>query len=130
MLRNFEKNTENIAEQDKNIGTVELSPETLKVEYKRPAKLFGFIPVAYYHAFTVDGKGNIAQGHPWWLILATSDANNFASTVVSDFKKQQDQLRWVKAPTALELAAQHLSALAGILKARHDASQQAISNLK
>lgn len=120
VVQDFEENTEKLAENDDNITSIEATPDGIRIAYKRNAKLFGFIPVAYYHAFTVDGKGNMAQGRPWWLIFATSDAASFGDNVMMDFKKQQDALRWFKAPTALELAAERLSALANILKTRHD----------
>ncbi len=119
-----------VTDKDENIVSAEVDTDKVEVQYRRPAKLFGFIPVAYYHAFTVDGKGNIAQGHPWWLIFATGDADVFGADVDHIFQHNQSDLRWIKAPTELELQTQRFSALTDILKTRHDASQQAVSDLK
>ncbi len=126
----IEARVKEATDKDENIASAEVDNDKIEVQYRRPVKLFGFIPVAYYHAFTVDGKGNIAQGHPWWLIFATGDATAFSADVQADFRNNQSGLRWIKTPTELELQIQRFSALIEILKTRHDASQQAVSSLK
>lgn len=126
----IEARVKEATDKDENIASAEVDNDKIEVQYRRPVKLFGFIPVAYYHAFTVDGKGNIAQGHPWWLIFATGDATAFGADAQADFQNNQSNLRFIKAPTELELQTQRFSALVEILKTRHDASQQAVSNVK
>lgn len=127
---NLKNNAKAIIEADENIASAEISPEKVKVSYKQSAKLFGFIPVAYYHAFTVDGKGNISHGTPWWLALATSDAKTFGPDVAEVFQHNQSDLRFIKAPTQLEWQMQRFSMLSNVMKARHEAAMNSIRNMK
>lgn len=126
----IEARVKEVADKDENIASAEVDTDKVEIQYRRQAKLFGFIPVAYYHAFTVDGKGNISHGTPWWLALAKDDASTFGADVKYIFQHNQSDLRYIKMPTDIEQQTQRFNALINILKARHDASQQAVSNLK
>ncbi len=127
---NLEKNAKSVTDADENIVSAEISPEEVKVSYKRPAKLFGFIPVAYYHAFTVDGKGNVSHGTPWWLAFATDDASTFGADVAEVFQHNQSDLRFIKMQTVMEQQLQRFSALSNVMKARHEAAMNSIRNMK
>ncbi|MEK7641038.1 MAG: hypothetical protein AAB389_03520 [Patescibacteria group bacterium] len=126
----IEKNVKATAEADENIGSITIAPDKIEMTYRRPAKLFGFIPVAYYHAFTVDDKGNVAQGHPWWLMFAKDDADNFGSDVKYVFQHNQSDLRFIKMQTVMEQQMQRFSALSNILKTKHDTVKNSISNIR
>ncbi|MDP1718905.1 MAG: hypothetical protein Q8L24_00560 [bacterium] len=126
----LEKNAKATAEADENIVSAEVDKDKIEVIYRRPAKLFGFIPVAYYHAFTVDGKGNISNGKPWWLMFASGDADQFGSDVDALFQDGQSKLRYIKAPTDLEQQLQRFSALSNILKTKHDTVKNSINNVR
>lgn len=130
LVEDFEKNIEAVAGADGNIVSAEVTPDAIKVSYKRPAKLFGFIPVAYYHAFTVDGKGNVAQGHPWWLAFAADDAATFGPDVAEVFQHNQSDLRFIKMQTMMEQQLQRFSALSNVMKSRHEAAMNSIRNMK
>ncbi len=119
-----------VTDADENIASAEVDTDKVEVQYRRPAKLLGFIPVVYYHAFTVDGKGNVAQRHPWWLAFAISDADTFGADVDHVFQHNQSNLEFLKMPTDIEKQSQIFSALTNILKSKHDASQAAINNTK
>lgn len=130
LIENLEKNAAATVEADENIAELQVSPDKIEMKYKRSAKLFGFIPVAYHHAFTVDDKGNVAQGHPWWLALAKDDADNFGSDVKYVFQYNESELRFIKAPTAMEWQIQRFSSLSNIMKTRHEAMMNSIRNIK
>ncbi len=130
LVDNLEANTKSVAEADENIVSAEISPEEIKVSYKRPAKLFGFIPVAYYHAFTVDDKGNVSNGKPWWLIFATNDGVSFGSEVTEVFQHNQSDLVFIKMQTIMEQQMQRFSALSNVLKTKHDTVKNSINNIR
>lgn len=129
-VANMEKNVKAAADADENIASIEIRPEKIEMTYRRPAKLLGFIPVAYYHAFTVDDKGNVAQGHPWWLAFAKDDADNFGSDVKYVFQNNQSDLRFIKMQTLIEQQVQRFSSLSNVMKTRHDVAMNAIRNMK
>lgn len=129
-VANMEKNIKATAEADENIASIEIKPEKIEMQYRRPAKLFGFIPVAYYHAFTIDDKGNVAQGHPWWLAFAKDDADSFGSDAKYVFQNNQSDLRFIKMQTAIEQQVQRFNALSNVLKTRHEAAMNSIRNIK
>lgn len=129
---NLQKNTEAAVDADENIENVDISPDGVKLEYKDSAKLFGFIPVAFSHAFTVDGKGNVASGHPWWLIFATTatSTDSFESETIHIFQHNESDLRYIKQPTQIELMGHYFQSLIDILKAQHEAAKSIIQNIK
>lgn len=129
-VANMEKNVKATTDADENIASIEIRPEKIEMTYRRPAKLFGFIPVAYYHAFMVDDKGNVAQGHPWWLAFAKDDADNFGSDVKYIFQNNQSDLRFIKMQTLIEQQMQRFSSLSNVMKTRHDTAMNAIRNMK
>ncbi len=119
-----------ITDKDENIAKAEVEQEKIKISYRRPAKLLGFIPVAYYHAFTMDGKGNISHGKPWWLALASSDANDFASEVSAAFQNNQSNLDFLRLQDLVARQSRAFEILSNILKTRHDVAMNAIRNMK
>lgn len=118
------------AKADTNIQGVEITPEEVTIDYRRPAKLFGFIPVAYSHAFTLDGKGQISHGRPWWLIFASDDAVDFELGVEAAFQHNQSNLDFLKLQNIIDRQDKILQTLSNILKTRHDVAMSAIRNMK
>jgi len=115
---------------DENIVAVEISDEETTIRYKRPAKLFGIIPVAYTHAFTLDGKGNLSHGRPWWLMFAADDAADFELGVEAAFQHNQSNLDFLKLQSIIARQSRALQTLSNILKNRHEASMSAVRNMK
>lgn len=126
----IEQRVKKVVEADPNIAKSEIEEGKIKISYRRPAKLFGFIPVAYYHAFTMDGKGNLAQGKPWWLALATSDAKQFADDVSAAYQNNQSNLDFLRLQDLVARQSRAFEVLSGILKVRHDSAMNAIRNMK
>lgn len=126
----LELRAKDVAEKDENIRSVEVRQDSVKVVYRRPAKLFGFIPVAYYHAFTLDGKGQLAHGRPWWLIFARSDVQDFEKNVKAAFQNNQSNLDFLKLQDAVQKQSRALEVLSNVLKTSHDTAMSVIRNLK
>ncbi|MDO8466672.1 MAG: hypothetical protein Q7S83_00860 [bacterium] len=129
-IMGMEANVKATVEADENISSITIAPDKIEMAYRRPAKLFGFIPVAYQHAFTVDEKGNVAQGHPWWLMFAKDDADNFGSDVKYIFQNNQTDLVFIKMQTIMQQQMQRFSALSNVMKSRHEAAMNSIRNMK
>ena len=126
----LEARAEAIAEQDPNVRSVEVRQDSVTVEYRRPAKLFGFIPVAYRHAFTLDGKGQLSHGRPWWLIFATDDAVDFELGVEAAFQHNQSNLDFLKLQDLMNRQSHALQTLSNVLKAQHEVAMNAIRNMR
>lgn len=126
----LELRAKDVAEKDENIRSVEVRHDSVKVVYRRPAKLFGFIPVAYYHAFTLDGNGQLAHGRPWWLIFARSDVQDFEKNVEEAFQNNQSNLDFLKLQDAVQKQSRALEVLSNVLKTSHDTAMSVIRNLK
>lgn len=115
--------------KDENIARAVAEPEKVEVRYKRPAKLFGFLPVAYQHAFTLDGKGQLSHGRPWWLIFATDDAAQFGDDVKKAYQNNQSNLEFLKLQNIIQRQLKALEILTNVLKAQNDAAQSSIQNI-
>ncbi|TSC83032.1 MAG: hypothetical protein G01um101419_304 [Parcubacteria group bacterium Gr01-1014_19] len=119
-----------VTEKDENIAKAEVEEDKIEISYRRPAKLLGFIPVAYYHAFMMDGKGNISSGTPWWLAFAKSDADAFSEDVKYVFQNNQTNLEFLRLQDAVARQSRAFEVLSNILKTRHDVAMNAIRNMK
>ncbi len=119
-----------ITDKDENIAKAEVAEDKIEISYRRPAKLLGFIPVAYYHAFTMDGKGNISHGKPWWLAFATNDADEFTADVSATFQNNQSNLDFLRLQDLVARQSRAFEVLSSILKARHEAAMNSIRNMK
>jgi hypothetical protein len=66
----------NLAVQDSNVARVDASSgDAVTVEYKHPARLFGFIPVTINSSTTVapaaDGSVSVRTTLPWWHVFVS-----------------------------------------------------------
>ena len=64
-----------ILDENQNITKLTIEEETVTVEYRRTAKLLGFIPVPYMLTVTAQGAQLVSKS-PWWLFLAADDAKS------------------------------------------------------
>ena len=112
------------------LRNVTVEPNSVSVSVERPAKLLGFIPVAYEHAFTIDDKGKVSQGKPWWLIFATNDSVDFTKGVEAAFQHNQSNLDFTKFQDIVERQSQAFQTLSNVLKAAHETAMNAIRNIK
>lgn len=129
-VQDFEKNTEKIVEADENISRAEVTPEKVEIAYKRPVKLFGFLPMTMNLRAVVDKDGNLKMHKPWYSFLTTSEVDAFSAAVEADFKAQQDNLKTFKIQDLLQRQAQYFQSLTNILKTRHDTVKNSIGNIR
>lgn len=119
-----------ISEKDENISAAEVSEENVKVEYRRQAKLFGFIPVNYGHLVSLDRTGKLTGKKPWWLAFAKDDADTFMSEMQALFQHNQTNLDFLKIKDLIDSQSQAFQTLSNVLKTKHDTVKNSINNVR
>ncbi|TSC89129.1 MAG: hypothetical protein G01um10143_510 [Parcubacteria group bacterium Gr01-1014_3] len=119
-----------ISEKDENISAAEVSETEVKVEYRRPAKLFGFIKVNYGHLVSLDRTGKLTGKKPWWLAFAKDDADTFISEMKYIFQNNQTNLDFLKIKDLIDSQAKAFETLSNAMKTRHEAMMNSIRNIK
>jgi len=67
-----------LVQSDKSVVHIETGESGLRMVYRHRAKLLGFIPLSYKLDTTVDARGQVHTGKPWWLFLASDNAAEIA----------------------------------------------------
>ncbi len=119
-----------ISEKDENISVAEVSEESVKVEYRRPAKLFGVIRVNYGHLVSLDRTGKLTGKKPWWLAFAKDDADTFMSEMQSLFQNNPTNLDFLKIKNLIDSQAQAFQTLSNVLKTKHDTVKNSVGNIR
>ena len=87
MPEDLEDDVAKLASGDEDLRKVDVSEEdeTVDVEYRLRAKLFGVIDVPYDLRAHVDTKeGTIKTNAPWWLLFARDNAGEVKTALESD----------------------------------------------
>lgn len=74
----LEELAEALVQSDKSVLHIETGESGLRMVYRHRAKLLGFIPLSYKLDTTVDARGQVHTGKPWWLFLASDHAAEIA----------------------------------------------------
>jgi hypothetical protein len=61
-------------QNDENIQSVETEDDSVTMEYRRPGRLFGFIPVTMTERATVNADGSVKVSYPWYRFLVSTEA--------------------------------------------------------
>lgn len=102
------------AKHDANIKSVDVTDDKVEVEYKEPAKLFGFINSSVTAHATADIKGNVEVSYPWYHIFMKKQSSSAAlqSKIALAIAAEQKGERSGSASTSMEsqtsLALPHL----------------------
>ena len=102
------------AKHDANLKSVDVSDDKVEVEYKEPAKLFGFINSSVTAHATADIKGNVEVSYPWYHIFMKKQSSSAAlqSKIALAIAAEQKGERSGSASTSMEsqtsLALPHL----------------------
>lgn len=102
------------AKHDANLKSVDVSDDKVEVEYKEPAKLFGFINSSVTAHATADIKGNVEVSYPWYHIFMKKQTSSAAlqSKIALAIAAEQKGERSGSASTSMEsqtsLALPHL----------------------
>lgn len=103
---------------DENIEKVSIGPEEIKLEYKQPAKLFGFIPMSLTTKVVLSNKDKLKVKFPWYAFLTSDNAK--------EIKDEIDvlSLAWGAVPsigdTKLQDTALKFDVVSKLMKASHD----------
>lgn len=74
----LEELAEALVQSDKSVLNIETGESGFRMVYRHRAKLLGFIPLSYKLDTTVDARGQVHTGKPWWLFLASDHAAEIA----------------------------------------------------
>ncbi len=123
-------------ETDNNpeISSVDLSEDEVNLNYMAPAKFLGFIPTNVNLNVSADSQGRVKVKFPWYRFLLTTDFGNIGQETEVNFKhiyqNNQTNLEFLKTQDSTVRQLGMFQIISNVLKARHDASQQSISNIK
>ncbi len=59
--------------RDEDVEDVSITEEEVSVSYRKPTKLFGFIPTTIEETVTVDTNGDVQVDRPWWAIFSNEE---------------------------------------------------------
>ncbi|HCR52650.1 TPA: hypothetical protein DIV48_03355 [Candidatus Kaiserbacteria bacterium] len=67
-----------ILDSDAKVSAVGFSAQEVSLEYRQPARLFGFVPVLIPVAVTVNASGTATVRYPWYRFLLAGDEAGLA----------------------------------------------------
>lgn len=85
-MNDIESFTSDVVKRDTNIGNLNLSPDVVSVDYKTPAKLFGFIPAAVSAHIEVAKDATYSISYPWYSFLFSTSKQEVEDNVSSALK--------------------------------------------
>ena len=114
---------------DENIESVSLDSKEIKMEYRQPAKLFGFIPMSLTAQVELSGTDQLKVKFPWYTFLTKNNAK--------EVKDEIDVLSFSWGAKAtdeedinLQDRARKFQAISNVLRASHDTMKAIIQNIK
>ena len=111
-----------LVQSDKSVVHIETGESGLRMVYRHRAKLLGFIPLSYKLDTTVDARGQVHIGKPWWLFLASDHAAEIAQQLQN--RVIEDKLilgNLLKVPDLHERGQSIMEVLAAIARHAYDA---------
>lgn len=77
-----------LVQTDNRVRRVEIGESGVRMVYRQKAKFLGLVPLSYYLETTIDARGKLHIGKPWWLFLAPDRAKdieqNLQSLIIED----------------------------------------------
>ncbi|MFH0770427.1 MAG: hypothetical protein V1926_03545 [Candidatus Peregrinibacteria bacterium] len=81
-----------LKESDEKIADVSTEDNAVTITYKKPAKLFGFIPLSYRMTVSVKDGQEVTADSPWWLILTKNDTETAFQNIVQSLSGKKDAI--------------------------------------
>ena len=82
-------------ENNPQINSLEVSENSVLVNYGATAKLLGFIPVTMPITVTADADAKVKVKFPWWKFMASSNFSNTAELLNGVFQNNQTDLEFL-----------------------------------
>lgn len=102
---------------DANLGSVGVDSNSVNVNYKEQAKLFGFIPMKTSVTVTVDNSGNVTLHYPWYRFLMSVDDSNLKTNLQSNAAAAMSANANVNSTASLSTKAEVVEAVVNTLRA-------------
>ncbi len=116
--------------ENEDIKAVDISEDTVKIDYSAPAKLFGIFPMKIGLSVAADAQARVKVKFPWYRFLLSTNTVDIQSEFDHVYQHNQTDLEFLKMQDTVARQSEIFQALSNVLKARHDASIQIISNIK
>ena len=126
---------------NERIKEIKIEEDIFKLEYKEPAKLFGFINVEMNAKVEVDEVGEVKVKFPWYKFLTTSKASESKEQIIDALEGIEDtdvvedigdmaETDMLQMQNTLQKQAQMIQTLSNIMKALSDTQDDVIDNIK
>jgi hypothetical protein len=124
--------TRALTQSDPNIENIVITEKMVALDYRFPAKLFGFINIDYTYHAEVDEFGRIKVKLPWYLFLTQNNAGDVTSDLEERLSSVGDdaQLANIDLQNSLQKQQQTFQTISNVMKARHDIAMAAIRNIR
>ena len=119
---------------DEQIVKVQFNPKEISVSYETEGKLLWFIPVSYNEQLVARGtrendEVTFEVKKPWWGFLVSEDDDDDA--VAEEAKKKHKETHQIDSWSwGVSNSASLLKTISNVLKTKHDAAKNSISNVR
>jgi len=105
---------------DPDLTYAAITKDSVTVNYKAPAKLFGFISMHMNIHVVSDADGKVSVSFPWYKFLVASNFNNVSGEMDTVFQNNHTDLETTKNQDPAAAQGQILVQISNVLKAKHD----------
>ncbi len=121
--------------KDPNIVSVVVADDRVEMDYKQPAKLFGFIPVQLLIHSSVDATGRVKVKFPWLARLAKTNRAEVEAAVEVENEKldslgEVGDEQQLKLQLTMDQKSKFEEMLSNIMKKMSEATDNITENLK
>ncbi len=103
-----------------DVTYVAITKDLVTVNYKAPAKLFGFIGIKMNVHVVSDANGKVTVTLPWYKFLVSTKFSNVADDMNTIFQHNQTDLEMTKSQDPAAAQGQILVQIVNVLKAKND----------
>ncbi len=107
-------------ENNPQIKSLEVSENSVLVNYGATAKILGFIPVTMPIEVTADANAKVMVKFPWWKFIATSDFSHSADDINAIFQHNQTDLEFLTKQAPEDRQVIIFTTISNALKANYD----------
>lgn len=117
-------------ENNPRISSLEVSENSVLVQYGATAKVLGFIPITMNINVEADANAKVKVKFPWYKFMVKSNFSNAAELLNGVFQNNQTNLEFLKSKAAEDRQVEIFIQISNSLKAMHDMSKPIIQNIK
>ena len=127
--------TQALVVNDSNIENVVVAEDRVDIDYKQPAKLFGFIPIKLTVKSSIDTKGEVKVKFPWYSFLSSTNKKKVEAAKEEvkdkiDSLSEKDEMESFRLQDAMDRYSRMMSTLSNLLKKMSDTTSGITQNMK